>query len=374
LNPGEKLTVIRDSDGLITTDYEGNIILADPIKDYGVKFALDGDNGSSNPTDLILTVLESRISPRTQSLLKSNLSRLAFVNQGSDLVADAGIGALIDAAEVGRHWFVALQGGSNHYNMDSYIDLDGESVMFGGSMAGDAWGGKLSVGAFIEGGWADYEMVDEFANGSTMKGEGETEYRGAGLLAHFDKVIDDERSWWAEGSIRAGRADLTYVTLDWMPGFDYDVSGHYFAAHIGAGYRYAFSPTQSMNLFTKVFYNRQGGEDFMIETNPVEFDSVQSLRWRTGLAYEQLTQTDGGTRFFWKTSLAYEYEFDAVAEGRADGYVIQDSDLTGSTGVAELAMTVVPASLPNTDIKAAVQAYAGTREGVSGQIRLTHRF
>jgi hypothetical protein len=207
-----------------------------------------------------------------------------------------------------------------------------------------------------------------------MKGEGETEYRGVGLLAHFDKVIDDDRSWWAEGSVRFGRADLTYATLDWMPSFDYDVSGNYFAAHIGAGYRYAFSPTQSMNLFTKVFYNRQGGEDFMIETNPVEFDSVQSLRWRTGLAYEQLTQTDGGTRFFWKTSLAYEYEFDAVAEGRADGYVIQDSDLTGSTGVAELAMTVVPAALPNTDLKLAVQGYAGQREGVSGQIRLTHRF
>ena len=112
----------------------------------------------------------------------------------------------------------------------------------------------------------------------------------------------------------------------------------------------------------------------MIETNPVEFDSVQSLRWRTGLSYEQLTQIDGGTRFFWKTSLAYEYEFDAVAEGRADSFVIHESDLTGSTGVAELAMTVVPASFPNTDIKAAVQAYAGMREGISGQIRLTHRF
>ena len=368
LNPGEKITLISDSDGLVTTDFEGNIILADPIKDYRVCFNLE-DN-----TDLVLTVFESRISPRTQSLLKGNLTRLAFVNQAGDLVADAGTNALVDAANSGRQWFVAMQGGSNHYNMDSYIDLDGQSVMFGGALSGEAWGGHLSVGAFVEGGWADYEMLDQFDNGSTMKGKGETDYRGAGLLAYYGKVLDDNRSWWAEASVRAGRADLTYATQDWVPGFDYDLSGNYFAAHVGAGYRYALSPTQSLNLFTKAFYNRQASEDFMIETNPIEFDAMESMRWRAGVAYEQLTQTASGTRFFWKTSLAYEYEFEAVARGRADGYQIQESDLTGSSGVAEFAMTVVPAALPNTDFRVAVQGYAGQREGVLGQVRLTHRF
>lgn len=368
LNPGEKITLISDSDGLVTTDFEGNIILADPIKDYRVCFNLE-DN-----TDLVLTVFESRISPRTQSLLKGNLTRLAFVNQAGDLVADAGTNALVDAANSGRQWFVAMQGGSNHYNMDSYIDLDGQSVMFGGALSGEAWGGHLSVGAFVEGGWADYEMLDQFDNGSTMKGKGETDYRGAGLLAYYGKVVDDNRSWWAEASVRAGRADLTYATQDWVPGFDYDLNGNYFAAHVGAGYRYALSPTQSLNLFTKAFYNRQASEDFMIEANPIEFDAMESMRWRAGVAYEQLTQTASGTRFFWKTSLAYEYEFEAVARGRADGYQIQESDLTGSSGVAEFAMTVVPAALPNTDFRVAVQGYAGQREGVLGQVRLTHRF
>ena len=368
LNPGEKITLISDSDGLVATDFEGNIILADPIKDYRVCFNLE-DN-----TDLVLTVFESRISPRTQSLLKGNLTRLASVNQAGDLVADAGTNALVDAANSGRQWFVAMQGGSNHYNMDSYIDLDGQSVMFGGALSGEAWGGHLSVGAFVEGGWADYEMLDQFDNGSTMKGKGETDYRGAGLLAYYGKVVDDNRSWWAEASVRVGRADLTYVTQDWVPGFDYDLSGNYFAAHVGAGYRYALSPTQSLNLFTKAFYNRQASEDFMIETNPIEFDAMESMRWRAGVAYEQLTQTASGTRFFWKTSLAYEYEFEAVARGRADGYQIQESDLTGSSGVAEFAMTVVPVALPNTDFKVAVQGYAGQREGVLGQVRLTHRF
>ena len=369
LNPGEKITLISDSDGLVTTDFEGNIILADPIKDYRVTFDINEEN-----TDLVLTVFESRISPRTQSLLKGNLTRLAFVNQAGDLVADAGTNTLVDAANAGRQWFVAMQGGSNHYNMDSYIDLDGQSVMFGGALSGEAWGGHLSVGAFVEGGWADYEMLDVFDNGSTMKGKGETDYRGAGLLAYYGKVVDDNRSWWAEASVRAGRADLTYATQDWVPGYDYDLSGNYFAAHVGAGYRYALSPTQSLNLFTKAFYNRQAGEDFMIETNPIEFDTMESMRWRAGVAYEQLTQMAGGTRFFWKTSLAYEYEFESVARGRADGYQIQESDLTGSSGVAEFAMTVVPAALPNTDFKVAVQGYAGQREGVSGQVRLTHRF
>lgn len=375
LNPGEKITLISDNDGLITDGFEGEIIVGDPIKDYRVGFGLEANNASiADNTDLTITVLESRISSRTQSLLKGNLSRMAFVNQASDLVANSGSGALIEAAEVGRHWFVALQGGSNHYNMDSYIDLDGQSMMFGAAFSGNAFGGNLSIGAFIEGGQADYEMLDEFRNGSTMKGKGETDYRGVGIMAHYDQSIDEERAWWLEASVRAGRADLSYETLDWMESFRYDVSGNYVAAHLGAGYRMALSPTQGMNLFTKVFYNHHRGEDFMIESNPVQFDTLQSIRWRTGLGYEKMTQTQAGTRFYWQTSMAYEYEFDAVAKGRADGYEIHDSDLGGSTGVAQLAMTVVPASLPNTDLKAAIEAYAGTREGISGQIRLTHRF
>ena len=367
LMPGEKYILLSNADGLVTTDFIGQVISENSLLDYRLGFTVDN-------TTLAIGIAEARLRPQTQSLLKGNLSRLAFVNQASDLVADAGINAMIDSSEIGRHWFVALQGGSNHYNLDSYLDLDGESVMFGGSWSGNAWGGQLSLGAFIEVGKADYELVDGFPNQASMKGQGETEYQGAGVLMHWDQDPTRNQGWFAEASVRMGRADLDYATTNWNPGFEYDVKGNYVAAHMGTGYRFELNDANRLDVFTKFFYTRQDGEDFTIGPNPVKFDAIDSMRWRVGMNYAHRAVTTEGYCFNWQSSLAYEYEFEATSTGTIEGMSIHESELQGSTGIAQAGVTFKPSVDSNMRLHAAIQAFAGTREGVMGQLRWDYRF
>jgi hypothetical protein len=323
---------------------------------------------------LVAKLVNIETKPETKSFLSANLSRMAFINQGSDLVVGQGLASVRESIQNGRRLFVALQTGSNHYNIDSYIDLEGESLLMGGSWSVGASDSQVTLGAFFESGWADYEVENALTPLSIVKGRGETHYQGGGLLAYWDQNPSAEKGLYAEASVRLGRADLSYQTVASPSDFDYDVKATYWTSHVGMGYRYAFNDTNNVDLYTKYFYSHQDSDDFMIDQNSVKMNSIKSKRWRTGLSYRHRGFTPEGCVFDWQTALAYEYEFDGKAEGSVDGYRIHDSELEGSSGIGEVSITFMPSEDSGTRVRASIQGFVGTREGYIGQIRWTQVF
>ena len=330
---------------------------------------LDQDRDS-----LITKLVHIEAKPETQSIVSANLSRIAFVNQGSDLLVGQGIVAGREAEENGCHLFVALQTGSNHYNIDSYIDLEGESVLMGSVWPVDAFGSKLTLGGFIESGWGDYEVENALTAQSVIKGQGETHYRGAGLLAYWSESPLAEQGLYAEASMRLGRADISYQSVVSSLDVDYDVKGTYWAGHVGLGYRHQFNDENHADLYTKFFYSHQDSDAFVIDRNTVQMDTIESMRWRTGLSYRHRGFTPEGCAFDWQAALAYEYEFDGKAKGSIDGYRILESELQGSIGIGELSITFLPSRDFGTRVRASLQGFVGAQEGYIGQIQWTQTF
>ena len=369
LKYGDEIVLLENSQGLDSEGFDGSIIYdnSEGLLDYALSFNV-------TPTTLGIQVSDAEVKPETTSYLSANLSRLAFVNQGSDLLTGQGMVASREASQTGRHLFVALQTGSNHYNDNSYIDLEGESLLIGGSWSVDAFGSQVTLGGFVESGWGDYEAENALTSLDVVKGQGETHYQGAGLLAYWDQYPSADKGFYAEASVRLGRADLSYQMIDPVMNYDYDVSGAYHAAHVGLGFRYPINDENNIDLFTKFYYSHQDSDGFVIDQNSVKMNSITSKRWRAGLSYRHRGFTPEGCVFDWQTSLAYEYEFDGKAQGSIDGFNIIDSELQGSTGIGEVSITFLPSADSDMRLRASIQGFAGTREGFIGQIQWTQIF
>ena len=369
LNLGDEFVLLNNSDGIRIDQLSGTVTYDNSASILDYDWALDLDIDA-----LVAKLVHIESKPETQSFLSANLSRLAFVNQGSDLLTGQGMVASREASQTGRHLFVALQTGSNHYNDNSYIDLEGESLLIGGSWSVDAFGSQMTVGGFVESGWGDYEAENALTPFDIVKGQGETHYQGAGLLAYWDQYPSADKGFYAEASVRFGRADLSYQMIDPAMNYDYDVSGAYHAAHVGLGFRYPINDENNIDLYTKFYYSHQDSDGFVIDQNSVKMNSITSKRWRAGLTYRHRGFTPERCVFDWQTSLAYEYEFDGKAQGSIDGFNIIDSELQGSTGIGEVSITFLPSADSDMRLRASIQGFAGTREGFIGQIQWTQMF
>jgi outer membrane autotransporter protein len=321
-----------------------------------------------------LEVTGARANPRIKALSEGFLGSLALVNQGADHIAGAGMTRAVRAAEGGLAAFGSFAGGRSRYDTGSHVDVEGFSLL-----AGLAWGhdfspGRLTLGAFFEYGNGDYDTHNSFSNAASVRGDGETDYAGGGILGRFDFAPADSGNFYAEASGRAGKVDNEYDSSDLRAGgrkAEYDTSSAYYGFHAGAGYVWRISEAASLDLYGKYFWTRQEGDSLRLSTgDPVKFEDADSSRLRGGarLAYavtEHVRPYIGA---------AYEHEFDGKARASTHGYSIKAPELEGGTGIGELGLTLTPsASLPlSFDLGA--QGYTGTREGVSGSLQLRFEF
>jgi hypothetical protein len=309
--------------------------------------------------------------PRWKSLSEGYLSGQAFLNQGTDLLSDYGVANALRAAAgspSGPAFFSAISYGSSRYDTGSHIKVRGLSLLLGGAYGVSLDPGRLTVGAFFEYGSGSYDSYNDFSNFATVKGDGDTDYVGGGLLTRFDFNNHGSGAFYAELSARAGRLSTDFDTLD-IPGFrvSYDLSAPYFGLHAGLGHVFNVGATTDLDLYAKYFWTHQGGKDF-VAIEPISFGDVDSHRLRAGARLSQGI-TDQ-VKFF--AGAAYENEFSGKAEASSHGFRFDVPELKGSTGIGELGLTVLPNERVNLDI--GVQGYVGTRKGVSGSVRLNFDF
>jgi outer membrane autotransporter protein len=313
-------------------------------------------------------------SAEAKALSEGWLSGLAFLTEASDLAARDGISSALAATRAGQadtaeHLiaFGKLNGGSVRFETGSHVKVEGYGLLAGLA----ASSGDFTRGGFFEYGEGDASTHNRFARGA-VKGKGDVDYRGAGLLAHY-RFGD---GFWLEGSLRGGRVNTEYRSRDLadVRGVQarYDGDARYASAHAGLGKTWQVGENR-LDACAQWLWTRAGGDTVRLSTGErVKFAAAESSRLRAGGRFTRaLNPALSGF-----VGLAWEHEFDgktkATTHVGAAGYRISAPDMRGDSGMLELGLSTAPSS--PFAVEAGIQAWGGQREGVTGGVRMNYRF
>ncbi len=330
--------------------------------------------------DLLLIL--QQISPNTpayerlKAYAEGRTATLAFVNQGADLVLNQGMGSALGATSgTGFKFapFAAGSGGWSRYNTGSHVDVSGASMLAGLAVGNDAGPGRITAGAFFEGGWGNYNSYNSFSNYSSVEGDGDTDYYGGGIMGRYDLKRGALSGLYFDASARMGRSSADFGSSDIKYNgskADFDTAAMYWGAHAGLGYQWSFTEKAMLDVSGKFIWTRQDGDTVNVQGDKVDFDSADSLRTRLGGRFNYAV-CDYATPY---VGAYWEHEFDGKQRSSVNGVDIGSPDLKGDTGVGELGLTIKPVKNSGFSMDLGVQGYTGVREGVSGSLQLKLEF
>lgn len=341
---------VKESHTFIETTYtaDGDVVLG------------NGENLTSEKDLFNNKTVKATESSKT--LAESLLGTVAFINQGSEFIADEGIAAMVDAAKLGEVTaFGVMQGGSTHYNTGSYVDVDGVTFMAG---AGLRVNPNWTMAGFIEAGWANSAGHVE-----GTRGDGDHEYFGVGFATRYqtDGVL------YVDGSLRAGRATTEFAGRYAQDSASYDAKSLYASAHVGLGAMWGL--TESLKLDTYARYTVTYLDDDNVSLNNryddrLELDSTVTHAVRAGARL----LGDFNDYASWKVGAAYEHVFDGDAESAVNSFSLDVPSLEGDTGVFELGLRIRPSLESNWAVDLGAKGYVGDREGVTGNMTVRYSF
>jgi autotransporter-associated beta strand protein len=305
------------------------------------------------------------VNPQTKALAEGFLSGTAIVNMGLDrldLLRGQGHGA-----------FAIVDGSSVKHKTGSSVDVNSLGVLAGITGEIKTTPGDVKLTAFYAHGEGDYDTHNSFSNAASVKGKGDSEYNGVGVLGRLDFTGTAKGHAFAEASLQAGRVSTEFraANLVSLGGVSakYDSKSSYVGAHLGGGYVWKLGEGE-FELHGKYLYTRRAADKLRLSTgDPLNFDAVESQRLRVGARYDWTAE-----KFKPYVALAAEHEFDGKANAKTFGQKIDAPDMKGATGIVEAGLTMVPSrSLPLT-VEVGVKGYFGKREGVGGQVKVEYRF
>ncbi|MCL1980001.1 MAG: autotransporter outer membrane beta-barrel domain-containing protein, partial [Proteobacteria bacterium] len=369
---GKSISLIHADAGLQggTITNNGAILAGKKGATLNLSFRLD-----QQANDLYAVVERVRAAPETKVLSEGFLSGVALVNQGADLAAGQGMAEAVRASmesKYGLGVFAAFSGGWSRYDTGSHTDLSSISLLAGVSKGIDLTPGRLTLGLFFEYGNGSYDTSNSFS-GINADGDGDIDHIGGGIIGRMDFANAGPGHVYTEASLRAGSVSNEYRNAHLRDSLgrhaSYDADSAYYGLHLGVGYIWNVNDKAALDLYGKYFWTRVQGDDVILSTgDPVGFDGVDSHRLRIGTRFSYAADT----RFTPYAGVAYEHEFDGKAAATTYGYAIDEPDLQGGTGVGEIGLKLKPAQDLSLDL--GVQGYVGTREGVSGSLRIKYEF
>ena len=374
----DSLTLINVQGNTLTADQAGTTVQM-PNGDI-FTLALDGANN-------LLAVLSylSQDTPayeRLKAYAEGRAAALAFVNQGADLIVNQGFGSAIASTRAPGFKagaFAAGAGGYSRYDTGSHVDVSGFSMLAGVALGNDAGPGRITLGAFFEGGWGSYNSYNSFSNYASVDGDGDLSYYGGGILGRYDVTSGRLAGLYADASFRLGRVSTEFSSSDirYADGSkaDFDSDAMYWGAHAGFGYQWSFTEQAMLDLSARFIWTRQDGDNVNVSGDRVRFDEADSLRTRLGGRFnyavnEYVVPYIGA---YW------EHEFDGKQRTSVNGVDIDSPKLRGDTGVGELGLSVRPfagkdGAASGFSMDLGVQGYTGVREGVTGSLQLKFEF
>ncbi|MDR1242432.1 MAG: autotransporter-associated beta strand repeat-containing protein, partial [Deltaproteobacteria bacterium] len=333
----------------------------------------------------VLQAIISTISPtgpayeRLKAYAENRAVSLAFANQGLDFILNRGFGSALAATSgQGSRFgsFGGLGGGWSRYNTGSHVDVSGMSLLAGLAFGNDIARGRLTFGAFFEGGWGNYDSHNSFSNAASVGGKGDTSYHGGGVLGRYELTQGALSGLYFDASARMGRAETDFRSGDiqyngWKA--DFESSALYYGLHGGLGYVWMIPGLDgkgSLDLSAKLLWTRQEGDSLTVYQDRLRFKDADSLRTRLGgrFAYSVNEYVSPYLGAYW------EHEFDGKLRASVNGQSLSSPSLRGDTGMGELGLSLKPSQSLPLSFDLGVQGYMGKREGVTGSLQIKFEF
>ena len=364
LNIGETMTLLHSRDGL------GKIKDLENGKDFntivGVATAVDGIIEQPDENNITATIKDVKLADQTNLVASNRAVAAAFVNQGTDLIADS-LDTLSRDGKYGVKTFAAVHGNRSKYDVNSDIKINGWSTIVGVGAENEHNGGDFSWGVFYENGSGNYRTYNDF-NNEFFRGDGSLVYNGGGIAARYENA----HGVYTEGSLRAGmlKSEMTDALSDGENKYGYESETAYYGAHIGVGKIFSLGDDSDLDVYGKFFHTYTEGDSFNVADDEFEFDSINSDRLRIGARVTSNKENKFSTYY----GLAYEYEFNGDAEMRAAGMKAPTQSLQGSSVMAEIGLNYQPTPDSPWSFDLNMRGYAGERQGGSFNVQATYTF
>jgi hypothetical protein len=324
-----------------------------------------GDDGT-------FSIGNKRANPETKAFSEGFAATAALGTQAADTAGEA-IGAAATAVAqsggVGQS-FGVIGGGKTRHKTGSHVDVSGISLSVG---VATGLGNETTVGAFVEYGNGDYDTYNSFSSGRVVRGSGDSEYLGLGLLGRYEFAGASANTPYLEGTVRFGRAKSDFKSSDL--GASYDTKSNYHGLSLGGGYIWKISDGARFDLYGRYVWTHQAGDSVSIKTGEgneaIKFLAADSHRVRFGGRYTQ----DWSKISQFYVGAAWEHEFDGKTEAKIpDGGAVDAPEMKGNTGMAEFGLVFSPTGNRNLSIDVGLQGYGGKRRGVTGSAQLKYVF
>ena len=364
LNIGETMTLLHSVNRL------------DKIKDLengkdfntivGVATAVDGIIEQPDANNITATIKDVKLADQTKLVASNRAVAAAFVNQGTDLIADS-LDTLSRDGKYGVKTFAAVHGNRSKYDVNNDIKINGWSTIVGVGAENEHNGGDFSWGVFYENGSGNYRTYNDF-NNEFFRGDGSLVYNGGGIAARYE----NSHGVYTEGSLRAGmlKSEMTDALSDGENKYGYESETAYYGAHIGVGKIFSLGDDSDLDVYGKFFHTYTEGDSFNVAGDEFEFGSINSDRLRIGARVTSNKENKFSTYY----GLAYEYEFNGDAEMRAAGMKAPTQSLQGSSVMAEVGFNYQPTPDSPWSFDLNMRGYAGERQGGSFNVQATYTF
>ena len=326
--------------------------------------------------------------PQYKAVSEGIMGVAALVNQGGDVAAEKGVASAVAVAQSGAagQGFGAIGGGQVKHKTGSHVDISGISLIAG---VAAGVGNGSTVGGFVEygdGNYDSYNKADSFRSGSVrVKGSGDSEYLGLGLLGRLDLPRSATGQPYLETTVRFGRAKSDFRTSDFRDingiriSGKYDTRSNYHGLSLGGGHVWNIGKDGAFDLYGRYLWTHQAGDSVTVrfsngDTDRVKFSAVDSHRIRAGVRYSR--SVGNANRFH--VGVAWEHEFDGEANAkvitREGPAKVEAPEMKGSTGIAEVGFVFTPFGNKNLSIDFGLQTYGGKRQGVTGSAQFRYLF
>lgn len=305
-------------------------------------------------------------------LMENRLASLAMVNNGAHFVADSVIGSVRNRVGkrdsgskdqmYGKYLFAAGEAGANRFGKGSHhFDLNGGSMITGGMS--DINGTYL--GGFFEASWGHASSKQ-----AGLSAKGNLQSYGVGLLVFRD--LTDH--FTIDGSVRLG-----YLSNHFKGNFyrfndkaDYKTQGVYTSLHLGANYEIPLTEQISVSLFGRYIFSYIDGDKEKIGKGRVTFNAKDATSHTLNAGAKANFDLTPNLRLV--GGLGVEQTMGAHSKGSIDGATIHRISINGTTGFSELLLQGKPSTGSPWQFDIGVKGYAGVRDGVMGNGRISYRF
>lgn len=356
---GDTLTLISNTPNDSTQGQNFNATAGVAV-DVGGVIKQDGNN-------VIMTVNSTSLNKQTDLATQTRAASAAFVNQGTDLIADS-LDTISRDDNYGVKTFAAVHGNRSKYDVADDIKINGWSTIVGVGNA-DKFdnGSEFSWGVFYENGSGNYRTYNSF-NNEFFRGDGSMVYNGGGIAARYE----NKNGVYTEGSLRAGmlKNELDNAMRDVNGSYGYETESAYYGAHIGVGKIISLSDSSDLDIYGKFFHTYTEGDSVTIADDKFDFDSITSDRLRVGARITSNKENKFSTYY----GLAYEYEFNGDADMTAQGLRADTQSLQGNSIMAEVGFNYQPTPDSPWSFDLNMRGYTGERQGGSFNVQATYTF